>query len=100
IRDKLVTGVQTCALPICFQPYITMEVYDRLRNAFREYRHMKTAGQDATQAEQNAIFYAGWLGHYVADGSQPLHVSVSYDGWVGRSEERRVGKAGRERRAG
>jgi hypothetical protein len=68
---------------IGFQPYITMEVYDRLRNAFREYRHMKAAGQDTTQAEQNAIFYAGWLGHYVADGAQPLHVSVQYDGWVG-----------------
>jgi len=68
---------------IGFQPYITMEVYDRLRNAFREYRHMKAAGQDTTQAEQNAVFYAGWLGHYVADGSQPLHVSVNYDGWVG-----------------
>src|SRR5437868_13987100 len=68
---------------IGFQPYITMEVFDRLRNAFREYRHMKAARQETTQAEQNAIFYAGWLGHYVADGSQPLHVSVQDDGWVG-----------------
>lgn len=66
-----------------FQPYITMEVYDRLRNAFREYRHLKAAGQPTIQAEQSAIFYAGWLGHYVADGAQPLHVSVNYDGWVG-----------------
>jgi hypothetical protein len=68
---------------IGFQPYIVMEVFDRLRNAFREYRHFKAAGEDATQAEQNAIFYAGWLGHYVADGAQPLHDSVNYDGWVG-----------------
>ncbi len=68
---------------IGFQPYITMEVYDRLKTAFREYRHFRAAGQDATQAEQNAIFYAGWLGHYVADGAQPLHDSVNYDGWVG-----------------
>ena len=32
--------------------------------------------------EQDAIFYAGWLGHYVADGSQPLHTTINYDGWV------------------
>ena len=28
------------------------------------------------------LFYAGWLGHYVGDGSQPLHVSRDYNGWV------------------
>jgi hypothetical protein len=26
---------------------------------------------------------AGWLGHYVADGSQPLHASIQYNGWTG-----------------
>ncbi len=29
------------------------------------------------------IFYAGWLGHYVGDASQPLHTTVKYNGWVG-----------------
>ena len=33
--------------------------------------------------EQAIIFYAGWMGHYVADGSQPLHTTISYNGWVG-----------------
>ena len=90
------------------QPYITMEVYERLRVAFREYRHTqadiaafessmapKSARKksikrfdDADRAklhgiENNIILYAGWLGHYVADGSQPLHASVHYDGWTG-----------------
>jgi len=32
--------------------------------------------------EGNIIFYMGWLGHYVADGSQPLHTTVNYDGWI------------------
>ena len=32
---------------------------------------------------QAIIFYAGWLGHYVADGSQPLHTTIQYNGWVG-----------------
>jgi hypothetical protein len=33
--------------------------------------------------QQAIIFYAGWLGHYVADGSQPLHTTIKYNGWVG-----------------
>ncbi len=64
------------------QPYITMEIFDRLKVAFREYRHARKAKRPTANAEQNAIFYAGWLGHYVADGSQPLHVTINYDGWV------------------
>jgi hypothetical protein len=64
------------------QPYITIEVYDRLKVAFREYRRLKAANEPTKPAEQNAIFYAGWLGHYVGDGSQPLHTTVNYDGWV------------------
>jgi hypothetical protein len=65
------------------QPYITMEVYGRLKAAFREYRQ-RVAAHQPTQAVQRAIiFYAGWLGHYVADGSQPLHTTIQYNGWVG-----------------
>jgi hypothetical protein len=30
----------------------------------------------------------GWLGHYVGDGAQPLHTTVSYDGWVGPNPHR------------
>ena len=33
--------------------------------------------------EQAILFYAGWLGHYVGDGSQPLHTTIQYNGWVG-----------------
>ncbi len=65
------------------QPYITMEVYGRLKAAFREYRQKRAAHQPTEAVEQAAIFYAGWLGHYVADGSQPLHTTIQYNGWVG-----------------
>jgi hypothetical protein len=64
------------------QPYITMEIYDRLKVAFREYRRIKTLSLSTEGVEQNAVLYAGWLGHYVADGSNPLHTTVNYDGWV------------------
>jgi hypothetical protein len=68
---------------IGFQPYITIEVFDRLKVAFREYRHAKAEHRSTADAEADAIFYAGWLGHYVGDGSNPMHTSIQYNGWVG-----------------
>jgi hypothetical protein len=65
------------------QPYITMEVYGRLKASFREYRQRKAAHQPTAAVQRAIIFYAGWLGHYVADGSQPLHTTIQYNGWVG-----------------
>ena len=64
-------------------PYETMEIYGRLRNAFRQYRQLKKDHRPTRAVEQDIVFYAGWLGHYVADTSQPLHTTISYDGWVG-----------------
>ena len=65
------------------QPYIVMEVYGRLKAGFREYRKLKAAHQPTASVEHAIVFYAGWLGHYVADGSQPLHTTIQYNGWVG-----------------
>jgi len=65
------------------QPYITMEIYGRLKAAFREYRHRQAEHQPTEAVQQAIIFYAGWLGHYVADGSQPLHTTIQYNGWIG-----------------
>jgi hypothetical protein len=65
------------------QPYITMEVYGRLKAAFREYRQRRATHQPTAAVQRAIVFYAGWLGHYVADGSQPLHTTIQYNGWVG-----------------
>lgn len=65
------------------QPYITMEIYGRLKAAFREYRQRVATHQSTAAVQQAIIFYAGWLGHYVADASQPLHTTIQYNGWVG-----------------
>jgi hypothetical protein len=65
------------------QPYIVMEVYGRLKAGFREYRKLMAAHEQTASVEEAIIFYAGWLGHYVADGSQPLHTTIQYNGWVG-----------------
>jgi hypothetical protein len=80
---------------IGLQPWEATEVYERLKAALREYRRLVAAtpvpapgtnaasNPDLQSVEQAIIFYAGWLGHYVGDASQPLHTSVNYNGWVG-----------------
>lgn len=68
---------------IGLQPWQTTEVWERLKAALREYRNLAAAHQDTRPVEQAAIFYAGWLGHYVGDGSQPLHTTIQYNGWIG-----------------
>ena len=65
-----------------FQPYITSEVWERLKAAMRAYRDLSAKQADTKPVEAAIIFYAGWLGHYVGDGSQPLHVTRDYNGWV------------------
>lgn len=68
---------------IGLQPWQTDEVWERLKAAMREYRAISAARGDTRPVEAAIIFYSGWLGHYVGDGSQPLHVTVQYNGWTG-----------------
>lgn len=65
-----------------FQPYITNEVWERLKSAMRDYRALSAQHADTKPVESAILFYAGWMGHYVGDGSQPLHVTRDYNGWV------------------
>jgi len=64
-------------------PYVTEEVWQRLRNSMHEYRKLLAAGEDTKPVEQAILFYTSWLGHYIADGSQPLHTTKYYNGWTG-----------------
>ena len=68
-------------------PYITIEEYERLKVAFRQYRALAREGGDTELVEGNIILYAGWLGHYVADAANPHHTSIHYDGWQGPNPE-------------
>jgi hypothetical protein len=63
------------------QPYVVAEMYERLRVAFREYRHAVRDRRSTLNAEQNVVYYAGLLGHYVGDGANPLHTTINYNGW-------------------
>lgn len=42
-------------------------------------------GSSTRPAEVNILYYAGVLGHYVGDGSQPLHTTAHHHGWVGEN---------------
>lgn len=64
-----------------FLPYAILEGYEKVQVLFRMWRDPQRAA-DRDQIEQNVIYYAGVLGHYVADGSNPLHTTVHYNGWT------------------
>jgi hypothetical protein len=69
-------------------PYAAMENYDRMKSAMRAYRALSANGapesqKDAKYLAQDIAFYMGWLGHYTADGAQPLHDTIHHDGWQG-----------------
>ena len=68
---------------IGLQPWVTTEVWERLKAAMRQYRAMAANHEDTRPVEDAILFYAGWLGHYVGDGSQPLHTTIQYNGWTG-----------------
>lgn len=65
---------------IGFLPYAALEAFQRVSVSFRYWRQTKNPEEKA-QIEQNIIYYAGVLGHYIADGAQPLHVTIHYNGW-------------------
>jgi hypothetical protein len=65
------------------QPYQTNELWQRLKSSMREYRRLVAANEDTKPVESEIIFLAGWMGHYVGDGAQPLHTTYRYNGWLG-----------------
>ncbi|MEK6304042.1 MAG: nuclease [Acidobacteriota bacterium] len=65
---------------IGYLPYSMLEGYQKVQVLFRLWRDPKHAA-DREQIEQNIVYYAGVLGHYVGDGSQPLHATIHFNGW-------------------
>jgi hypothetical protein len=49
---------------------------------------------DLPNIESAAIFYAGWLGHYVGDGCMPLHASINVSGWIEKANPNHYTTAG------
>jgi hypothetical protein len=66
---------------IGFVPYSIVEGYEKVRVLFHLWRDPKRESE-RDQIEQNIVYYAGTMGHFVADGSQPLHCTIHYNGWT------------------
>ncbi|WP_223799010.1 phospholipase C/P1 nuclease family protein [Sphingomonas nostoxanthinifaciens] len=66
-------------------PFAVMEQYGHVVADMRQLRAARATGakQDARFLEQTCAFDVVRLGHYVGDGSQPLHDSMNSDGWQG-----------------
>jgi hypothetical protein len=64
-------------------PYAVDEYFQLLETAMRNYRALLAAKQDTKPVEAEVLYFAGILGHFVGDGSQPMHTSMQYNGWVG-----------------
>jgi hypothetical protein len=69
-------------------PYAAIENYDRMKADMRLYRSAIADPSPESQKQagflaRDIAFYMGWLGHYTADGAQPLHDTINHDGWQG-----------------
>ncbi len=77
-----------------YLPYAIADGLEQLRKDFAYWRVFDYLERHATRTEARAAFAAerelrealvvhdiGVWGHFVGDGSQPLHVSVHYNGW-------------------
>lgn len=67
-----------------FLPFTIIETYQKLLVSLKEYG--KSQSDEETKViERNIAYYAGLLGHYVGDGSMPLHLTIHFDGWQGEN---------------
>jgi len=77
-----------------YLPYSIIDGWQQIRKDFAYWRAAVKGAETATTPEERAWFEAdrrlrekltlrdiGVWSHYVADASQPLHVSVHYNGW-------------------
>lgn len=77
-----------------YLPYSILEYYQQVMQDFAYWKALKFAESNPAWAEHKAFFTAdrirresqifvdiGYLSHFVGDGSQPLHVSVHFNGW-------------------
>ncbi len=69
-----------------FLPWSITENYEKLKSDFSTLKTFRKYGGTAVEmanAEADCIYAMGVMGHYVGDGSQPLHTTKHFNGWVG-----------------
>ncbi len=72
-----------------YLPWAITESYARLKSAFSYLKAYEEAGtaDEIANARANVVHLMGVMGHYVGDGSQPLHTTRHYNGWVGENPQ-------------
>ncbi len=63
-------------------PYQILELTQRIRVGFRTWRAAES-DEERAYIEERIVNDAGILGHYVADGANPHHTTIHYNGWAG-----------------
>lgn len=67
-----------------FLPWAITENYEKLKSDFSCLKAFQTHGgtpAEIANAEADIVYVMGVMGHYVGDGSQPLHTSRYFNGW-------------------
>jgi hypothetical protein len=68
-----------------FAPWAITEYYGKLKSAFSCLKVFEEAGtpEEIANAQADAVYLMGVMGHYVGDCAQPLHTTKHHNGWVG-----------------
>jgi hypothetical protein len=71
-----------------FLPWAITEYYEKLKSDFGTLKAFKQYGgtpEEIANAQADCVYVMGVMGHFVGDGSQPLHTTVHFNGWVGEN---------------
>jgi hypothetical protein len=69
-----------------FLPWAITENYEKLKSGFATLKAFQQFGgtpSEVANAQADIVYVMGVMGHYVGDGSQPLHTTRHFNGWVG-----------------
>lgn len=67
-----------------FLPYAINENYEKLKSGFSSLKAFQTHGgtpEEIANCQADIVYVMGVMGHYVGDGSQPLHTTKYFNGW-------------------
>jgi hypothetical protein len=78
-------NIQLTPEKVGLQPWEVEETWEKLKVDLREYRRLAAAHKPTHPVETAILYDAGVLGHYVGDGSMPLHTTIQYNGWTGEN---------------
>jgi len=92
--EKALQAVGADSWKAGYLPYNILEYYQQVMQDFAYWKALKFAESNPAWAAHKAFFTAdrirregqilvdiGYLSHFVGDGSQPLHVSIHFNGW-------------------